>query len=232
MNAQRQLLALLNESFSTTELRDLLIALGIDPDGLAAPDTARNKLAQETILYFRRRKRLADLADEMHRQRPELAEELTPFLSGPISAPVAAAVRTPVAPTPVPSGTGEEAVDTRPWAKPLMLGAGILALVILGLLAFQIFYIPPDNMEADNIIVRVFDAETMAPLERAKATLMVGGSAPRVAYSDTEGVAVIQRLGAQGGGQLIVELEGYEVYERNLPDDLNTAVDVRLERNE
>ena len=228
MNAQRQLLALLNESFSTTELRDLLIALGIDPDSLAASDTARNKLAQEIILYFKRRKRLADLADEMRRQRPDLADELAPFLSESGSVPASTVLRSPLTPSPSPTVGGE----TRPWAKPLLIVGAAVALLLLGLLAFQTFYTPPPDV-GENITVRVFDAETMLPLERAKVSFAVGGSVPRVEYSDTEGVAVIQRLGAQGGGRLTVQLEEYEVYERNLSSDaLNTAVDVRLKRSE
>lgn len=232
MNAQRQLLALLDKSFSSDEIRALLINLGVDPDSLVAPNTGRTKLAQETILHFKRRKRLADLAAEMQYVRPDLADELAPFLPEPSEREAAPLppVRSPVAPVPLPENQGVGV--PRPWAKPLLLSAGVLTLILLGWLAFQTFYIPPDDMEANNIIVRVFDAETREPLGRAQVTFAVGGYAPRVEYSDTEGVAVIQRLGAQGGGRLTVQLEGYEIYEYNLPDDLNTAVDVPLERND
>ena len=213
MNEQSQLLSLLNDAFSTQEIRGLLIDLGEDPDSFAAPDAGRDKLAQETVLHFKRRKQLPILAAGMARARPDLAEDLASVVSPDVAV-----------------GGLVARGETRPWMR--TIGLILVALLLLGLFgAFAVYAFAPLGNEPFEMVVRVQDAQTNLPVERAEVTLLLTGSAPRVVFTDSGGTAVLSVPGEREGetARLSIQRDGYEVYERNVTlGKANTAVEIRL----
>lgn len=227
MSVQRELLALLTDSFGTDEIRGLLIALDVDPDRLVAPTASRDEIAQAVILHFRRRKDFASLVAEIKRQREDivLPPELAALLPSTLPEPET-----------ISTAVNEQTAVATNWSRWLALAGLLVLLVFVAVLAGQLIFGGAEPFTFTTAVM-VQDSDTLDPLANAQVTLsLVGGYAPEVAFTDNNGAARFTLDGALANteARLSVRLDGYETQDRNVtlfyPDQ--TPVEMRLEPDE
>jgi hypothetical protein len=203
-----QLHSLLLKHFSQGELKTLCFYLDVDYDTLNGEGKA-NK-ARELVQHLERCGRLADLRNEVVKQRPhvlwpEIPQDISPrtreifFMSNILEQP----------------------------RKSIIIGVFIVFLLIIGAIsdAFGVFdgikslFSPHSTViNSFDYQIRVEDKSTNQPIQNAKVIIEGSGFAPKNSIADVNGNARIFVDVSHAGkpGLLIVEALGYKRYVKNI----------------
>jgi len=118
---------------------------------------------------------------------------------------------------------------TTVWLKVLLALIPVLGAIIVGY--WQFVYRKPklESVKTTAYTGRVRDGTTDRPIYRAKVSIEEDQKVPQIQKTDSEGIFRVNLLETTKEVRIVVEAEGYRVYERRVSVTRTGTEDIRLE---